>query len=212
MSRKMRPQKKNAIDTRQEILNAAEKCFGAKGYAGTSVQDIIAGTSFSKPVIYYHFGNKEGLFLALLEEAYNECYSVMERAIKEGASIREQLVSINMELFDLLQRRRELSRLSFIAAFSSEEELPGSERIQQCRLQIFNLLHNLMKDGCQSGELDASMDSQDLAYGIYGAFSFSLMGYLTLPGIELNQKYAESVVDLFLKGAGAKKEYKSIKV
>lgn len=208
----MRPLKKNALDTRQEILNAAEKCFGVTGYAGTSVQDIIDGTSFSKPVIYYHFGNKEGLFLTLLEQAYHECYSVIERAIEEGASIREQLISINMGLFDFLQRRRELTRLSFIAAFSSEEEIPGAEKIQQFRLQIFDLLHNLMKEGCQAGELDASMDSHDLACGIYGALSFSLMAYLTLPCIELNQKYAESVVDLFLKGAGSKKENKNFKV
>jgi AcrR family transcriptional regulator len=201
----MRPLKKNALDTRKEILSAAEKCFGATGYAGTSIQDIIAETSFSKPVIYYHFGNKEGLFLALLEEAYNECYSVMEQAIKGKASIRTQLISINMGLFDFLKRRRELTRLSFIASFSSKEELPGSEQIQGLRLKIFDLLHNLMKEGCQSGELDASMDPRHLAYGIYGAFSFSLTGYLTLPGIKLNQQYAESVVDFFLKGAESKK-------
>ncbi len=202
----MRPLKKDAIDTRQEILNAAEKRFGATGYAGTSVQDIIDGTSFSKPVIYYHFGNKEGLFLALLEEGYNECFAVMERAISEDGCIRAQLISINMGLFDFLRRRRELTRLSFIAAFSSEEELPGSDRIQELRIQIFDLLHDLMRKGHKSGELDASINSRDLAYGIYGAFSFSLMGYLTLPGIELNQKYAESVVDLFLKGAESKNE------
>lgn len=195
---------KEAVDTRQEILAAAEKCFGARGYAGTSVQDIIAETPFSKPVIYYHFGNKEGLFLTLLEEAYTECYSVMETAAGKEGGIRTRLVSINMGLFDFLRDRRELTRLAFSASFSSQQELPDSERILKLRLRIFDLLHNLMKEGCRSGELDDSVASRDLAQGIYGAISFCLMGYLTLPGIRLNRQTAETVVDLFLKGAESK--------
>jgi len=200
----MPPQTNKTLDTRKEILAAAEKCFGTRGYAGTSIQDITDQTSFSKPVIYYHFGNKEGLFLALLEEAYTECYSVMELAASTEESIGTRLVSINMGLFDFLRDRRDLTRLAFSTSFSSQEELPESERILKLRLRIFNLLHDLMKKGCRSGELDDSIASRDLAHGIYGAISFCLMGYLTLPGIQLNRQTAETVVHLFLKGAESK--------
>jgi len=159
----MRPKKDNAHDARREILAAAEKCFGSAGFAGTSVQHIIDETPFSKPVIYYHFGNKEGLYFAVLEEAYKECYAVMD-------------------------------------------ELPENEELQELRLRNFEVLHDLMKDGCESGELDVSFSTRDLANGIYGAISSCLMGNLTLPGIKLDRQAAETIGELFLKGAGIKED------
>ena len=200
----MRPLKDDPHDARREILAAAEKCFGSGGFAGTSIQHIIDETPFSKPVIYYHFGNKEGLYFAVLEEAYKECYAVMQRAANGTGSIRMRLLSLIMGLFEFLRDRQELTRLAFSTALSGDNELPENKELRALRLRNFELLHDLMKAGCESGELDDSFSTRDLANGIYGAISFCLMGNLTLPGIKLNRQAAETVVDLFLKGAGAK--------
>jgi len=200
----MRSRKKNPRDARQEILAAAEKCFGSAGFAGTSVQHIIDETSFSKPVIYYHFGNKEGLYFSVLEEAYKECYSVMHRAANARGPIKARLVSLIMGLFDFLRDRRGLTRLAFAAALTGGDELPENSELKELRLRNFELLHEMMKDGCESGELDNSFAPRDLAIGIYGAISSSLMENLTSLGIQLNRKTAETISELFLKGAGAK--------
>ena len=205
----MRPKKDNAHDARREILAAAEKCFGSAGFAGTSVQHIIDETPFSKPVIYYHFGNKEGLYFAVLEEAYKECYAVMRRAVDASGPIKTRRVSLVMELFDFLRDRRGLTRLAFTAALTGEDELPENEELQELRLRSFEVLHDLMKDGCESGELDVSFSTRDLANGLYGAISSCLMGNLTLPGIKLDRQTAETTGELFLKGAGIKEDRRS---
>jgi AcrR family transcriptional regulator len=50
----------------REILEAAERIFGARGYQGTSMDDVAAQVGVSKPLIYQYYGSKDGLFLACL--------------------------------------------------------------------------------------------------------------------------------------------------
>ena len=53
-------------NARQRLLEMATKLFAEKGYAGTSVREIVDRAGVSKPVLYYYFKSKEGLFYALL--------------------------------------------------------------------------------------------------------------------------------------------------
>jgi AcrR family transcriptional regulator len=57
-------------ETRRQILVAAMEEFAEKGLRGARVDDIAARTRTTKPMIYYHFGSKEKLYAAVMEEAY----------------------------------------------------------------------------------------------------------------------------------------------
>ena len=52
-------------DTRQHILEVALRLFADRGYAATSVQDIVDEARVAKPMLYYYFKNKAGLYQAL---------------------------------------------------------------------------------------------------------------------------------------------------
>ncbi len=64
-SRKQRPKK--AASTSEQILQTAERLFIEKGYRATSVHEIAAESGFTTGALYWNFGNKEGLFLEILE-------------------------------------------------------------------------------------------------------------------------------------------------
>ena len=53
--------------TRERLLETASHLFAEKGYASTSVREIVARAGVSKPVLYYYFQSKEGLYYALLK-------------------------------------------------------------------------------------------------------------------------------------------------
>ena len=57
--------------TRQEILDVGVREFARNGYSGTRVDDIAAKTRTTKRMIYYYFGGKEQLYIAVLEQAYS---------------------------------------------------------------------------------------------------------------------------------------------
>ncbi len=77
--------------TRRRILKAALRQFAAAGYAATSVQRIVDAARVTKPVLYYHFGSKAGLYQALVDYAYDERYRLMQQAVERGGSAREKL-------------------------------------------------------------------------------------------------------------------------
>jgi AcrR family transcriptional regulator len=67
-----------SIPAREVVLESAIAAFARKGYAGTSVQDILQATHLSKPTLYYYFESKAGLFRAILDFAYDECFRLMQ--------------------------------------------------------------------------------------------------------------------------------------
>ena len=62
--------KHNPGNARAELLDVATEEFARVGYHGARVDEIAARSSTTKRMIYYYFGSKEGLFVAVLEEAY----------------------------------------------------------------------------------------------------------------------------------------------
>ena len=65
-----RPRVNDPEGTKRNIVEVATREFAQKGYGGARVDAIAARTRTSKRMIYYYFGGKEGLYLAVLEEAY----------------------------------------------------------------------------------------------------------------------------------------------
>jgi AcrR family transcriptional regulator len=68
----------------EKLLSVArEMCFARKGYDRTSVQEIVAAAGVTKPVLYYYFRNKEGLYLELLREPSLNClYFLMNSQLR----------------------------------------------------------------------------------------------------------------------------------
>src|SRR5215467_7747685 len=82
-----------AVDTstKTKVMEAALHLFAERGYAAASVRDIAALAGVTKPVVYYHFGSKAGLYQALLDQ----CLDISLEALKaaaQGATVREKLV------------------------------------------------------------------------------------------------------------------------
>ena len=64
------PRKHEAERTRQDILDVARTEFVEHGLSGARVDAIAARMRTTKRMIYYYFGSKQGLYLAVLEQAY----------------------------------------------------------------------------------------------------------------------------------------------
>ena len=196
---------KHGLETRQQILRAALRRFANAGYAATSVQQIVGDAKVSKPAMYYHFHDKAGLFQALVNQALDQRFEVIQQAAARGRNIRGQLVEILTALFDYFHKNRELTRLAFSAAFAAPGEVPHQVCYLDRRQRNLEFIHSLMKQARAAGELDKRFDSRDLAYGFYGQAHLYIVAHILMPDYRLNRAAAERIVDLFLSGASAKK-------
>ena len=200
----------NDSETRQQLLQAAVKCFAHSGYAAASVQQIVDDARVSKPALYYYFKDKAGLFQSLVNEAHDKKFELMQAAAARAGDLRGQLVEILTGLFDYFQKNRELMRISMATAFASPGELPPKLcYLDKCE-RNFEFIHSLMKQARKSGELNNAFDSEELALGFHGQANSHLMAHLLMPDCRLNRRTAERVVELFLAGAAAKKQAGSI--
>ncbi len=197
---------RNGPATRQHILRAALKRFANCGYAATSVQQIVADAKVSKPALYYYFRDKAGLFQALVTEAHDERYRLVQQAATRARGFRNQLVEILAVLFDYFLEHRELTRIAFATAFAAPGEVPaGLHYTEQCN-RNYDFIHSLMKQGLAAGELDRRFASEELAAGFYGQMNVYVIAHLLTPKHRLNRRAAARIVDLFLAGAAAKRK------
>lgn len=186
---------------REQIFSAALGLFAQRGYSGTSLQDIVVAAGLTKPTLYYYFKSKEGLFNALLENAYEEFFARMQSAVARTTGVEAQLTEMLASLFDFLRERKDLTRLAFASAFAAPEEMPVSPEIQKKRERNFEFVHDVIKQGLAEGALDERLNSRELTYGIYGALCFHTKANLLLPGTRLDRATATRIVALFMNGA-----------
>jgi AcrR family transcriptional regulator len=196
--------KRNGAKVREQILQAGLKAFAEKGFAGASVQDIIDATKVTKPVLYYYFKSKAGLYQALLDEASDESYRLVKEAAARADDLEGRLVEIFTALFDFLHERRDLLRLAFGATFASPGELPAKLTNSAKGERLFEYVHSLIAQAQVEGKLDRNFSSLELASGVYGALCFYLMTGALKPGAPMNRVTAERIVRLFLQGAKGK--------
>ena len=193
-------------DTRRQILQAALKRFAHAGYAATSVQQIVDDAKVSKPTLYYYFKDKAALFQALVHEAHDERYRLLQEAAGRRNDIRGQLEEMLTVLFAYFHQNRELMRIAFATMLAAPGEVPEDLcHADKCE-RNFEFVHMLIAKAQKAGELDKRFDSRELAFGFYGLANFYLVSNLVMPGFELNRATAARVVDLFLSGAQPQKK------
>ena len=204
---KLKPKSKTTDDsaTRRQILRAAVKRFAHAGYTAASVQQIVDDAKVSKPALYYYFKDKAGLFRALVHEAHDERYRLLQAAAARGTGIRQQLEEILVVLFAYVHENRELMRLAFATMFAAPGELPADLCHKDKCERNFEFVHSIIKHAQQAGELNKQFDSQKLAISFYGVANFYLVSHLVCPDFVTDKKVAARVVDLFLSGASAKR-------
>jgi len=200
-------------ETRRKLLMAALKRFAQKGYAATSVRDIITAARVSRPVLYYYFKSKADLYRALVTWAAEERLRLMREAASRATTLPGQLKELCATVFEFVQANRELMRVAFASALAAPGEVPREADCFEKGWQSFEFLRELLEKGRKSGELDSHYDSRELAMGFAGLMHMHVLLYLVRPEImRLDRSTAETIVNLFLSGAASKPAGKSLKV
>lgn len=119
--KKHQTKKEKPTQTKSRILHTAQKLFMEKGYRAVTTRDIAAKCGITQPALYYHYPDKQSLYIAMLEHFVKNIQSKIE-AISEG-TISERLeamlevlskehpTSIMMMIHDIFVEFKEENRL-----------------------------------------------------------------------------------------------------
>lgn len=172
-----------AADRREQILEAAVRCFARHGYGGTTTAQLARAAHVSEPILYRHFESKQGLFLALVERAGREAVAIFQSVIGPIKSPIEQLralLRLNPATTD--PRMAELYRVIFHA--QSEHTHP---RIQAALRQHYrgyaDFLSAMITNAQQAGQVRRDVSALGLAWQlIHLAVGFAMVKPLDIPG------------------------------
>lgn len=88
-------------ERREQLLDVGRKLFAEKGFEAVSVEEIASKADVSKPVVYEHFGGKEGLYAVVVDREMNHLLNAIGDALTAG-SARALLEQAGMALFDYI--------------------------------------------------------------------------------------------------------------
>ncbi len=94
------------------IIDEAARLFVASGYRGISMREIAEAVGISKAGLYYHFRDKEDLFIAILTAHLGGVEQIIHDAVSDGANAREQVARIIRGILSLPPNQRAIIRLA----------------------------------------------------------------------------------------------------
>lgn len=83
LKRTSRP-RMSAQERREQLLDVSRRLFAAKGFEGTSVEEIAAHSGVSKPIVYEHFGGKEGMYAVVVDREIQALTRALSGALEAG--------------------------------------------------------------------------------------------------------------------------------
>jgi TetR/AcrR family transcriptional regulator len=166
--------------SRERLLKAAIIEFARNGLLGARV-DMIAGMAkINKQLIYYHFGDKQGLYLAVLEQVYADI-RVKERALNLSDSDPETAMTRLVGFtFDYVAENREFVRLLTNENLLKAKHARRSKIIRRTRSPLIQLIEETLRRGVKAGVFRKGVDPVQLYISMAGLCFFYIANIHTL--------------------------------
>jgi AcrR family transcriptional regulator len=189
------------------ILEVATHEFSEKGLSGARIDEIAAATKTSKRMIYYYFGSKEGLYLAVLEESYRRMRKIESEQHLEDMEPDAALRKLVAFTFDHHQGNEAYIRLVMSENIERGQYLAQSKTIQELNVPAIQAILMLYERGVAQGVFRAGLDATDIHASISALTFFNVSNQHTFGLIfKRNTQTAkaiharrESIIDMVLR-------------
>jgi AcrR family transcriptional regulator len=187
--------------TRDHILQVAQDAFTKKGFPNASVSEICAAAGISPPTLYYHFGNKDGLFQAVVEEALSlDAFNdLLSGAVAAGADVWAKLGAY-VRLY-LTQFPTHLLNPGLHLQNTTQLNTSSLRKLQAGLSDMYQLAWDVLQEGIAAGEL-REVDVDTVASCLMGTVDSFVRARVYL-GVEYNlEDVVQTILDLYRRGLG----------
>lgn len=193
--------KEEALETRNHILDMAERVFLEKGVSRTSLDDIAAAAGVTRGAIYWHFKNKADLFDALMQRV---SLPLEEMALCSDDQVKDPLGEIRALALQVIGRvigdpqiRRVQEICHYKVEYVDEMEQLRDRHIECCASSLA-LIEQRMTIAAKKGLLDPSVDPKLAAVGLHSLVCGVIQNWLLNPKYLPLAKSAEDLIDGYL--------------
>ena len=162
-------------DTRANLLHAALRLFGERGYHATSLQDVIDAAGCSKGAFYHYFDSKEDLLLLFHDTSIDHLLDFAERKAAEPGNPLERLLSIFRHHLESMSTFHD-----HMAVFHNEARFLTHEKfrlVQVKRDRYEAAVRSLVQEARDEGALRADLDVKLFSLALLGVFNWAFRWY-----------------------------------
>ncbi len=185
-------------EARDRLLQAAVTLFATRGYAATSTREIVAAAGVTKPVLYYYFQSKEGIFRAILEDAQRLVAEALQAGVAGRGTVRERIERLFLVMLAEFERHRMLVRFVNSVVWGPPQETPKCD-ISAFHGQLAAAFRRLVAEGIASGELRPARPA-DVVRTLVALLSFTFDLSLVFPRRAPGKAGLKRDLDLLFRG------------
>ena len=182
----------------EKILEAAATLFSVKGFSNVSIRDICEEVHTTAPMIYYYFGNKKGLFYAVIRKkiSLGEFISRLKQTESKGDPAKNITAFVDTYLYAFPDRAFDLGLYMRDTATMDRE---SAQRMSQQLEEIHVLATEIVRRGVKNGDFRKTDPAQaaDCLLGMLNRIVFQRIHFSKSSDIEAGKHY---VTDFFLRG------------
>lgn len=202
----MKHHNQNMMDNgsaKMRLLEAGTALFAEKGYASTTVREIVARAGVSKPVLYYYFKNKEGIFLAILDWAAEKQENLLAKVLDTPGTALDRFIVLFRLIYQGVMENQALFKMIHVLIFGPPQGVPKSD-LEQYHRRMIMALKEIYTQGLALDEV-IETDADEAAILILSIIDFCLhMDYLHPKSRDPERP--ERFLRLAFKGLGRKKK------
>jgi TetR/AcrR family transcriptional regulator len=177
------PQRRNPAATRQKLLAAARREFAASGLAGARVDEIAARAGVNKQLVYHYFGDKDALYLAVLEWVYEEIRAQERKLNLAGLPPERAIRKLIESSFDHLAAHPDFIVLLNDENRGGARHVRGSRRLEAMHSPLVSMVDTILKQGVRQRTFRRGVDPVHLYISIAGLSYFFFSNTPTLSAI-----------------------------
>jgi AcrR family transcriptional regulator len=190
-----------------DILRVATAEFADKGLSGARIDEIAAATRTSKRMIYYHFGSKEGLYLAVLEASYRRIRQIETQLHLDDLAPEDALRKLVAFTFDYQHDNEDFIRLVMNENIHRGEYLAQSATIQQLNVPAIDAVQRVYERGVKAKVFRRDIDATDLHmsisalcfFSVANRYTFSLIFKSDMETPTALRKRRDSIVEMIVR-------------
>jgi AcrR family transcriptional regulator len=139
---------------RQRIIESASAVFADEGFAGARVDEIARRAGVNKAMLYYHIGNKQALYTAVLTRNFDRVEEALAGALATGGSTADRLVAIITGVSQALKANPDHPRIVLREFASGGDNLEAV--VLERLMQIIGMVRGLLAEGVRNEEFRAT--------------------------------------------------------
>ncbi|MFO7786085.1 MAG: TetR/AcrR family transcriptional regulator [Thermodesulfobacteriota bacterium] len=190
-------------EARKRLLEAATALFAERGYAGTSVQGIVVRAGVSKPVLYYYFKSKAGIFRAILDRAAQMQEDLLAEIMETPGTALDRFILIYRSIYEGVAEYPDLFRLIHNLLFGPPDAVPSYDLMGFHR-RMLNAIQIIYGEGVSRREV-IETESDEVAMLVMGLLDLCFHHDQLLGGVP-DPERPERLLRLAFRGLSARAE------